>query len=79
MGNVFLSLNESFWTDGIFQNTRWAKIGWGGCRFLIDLLVIKKKLPDLERDIPSERDEVKQKLCSKDIKFCTKSETMCFI
>ena len=25
----FLSLNKSFWTDGIFQNTRWAKIGWG--------------------------------------------------
>jgi len=25
----FLSLSKSFWTDGIFQNTRWAKIEGG--------------------------------------------------
>jgi len=28
-GQCFLLLNKIFWNDGIFQNTRWAKIGWG--------------------------------------------------
>ena len=40
----FLLLNNSFWTDGIFQNTWWAKIG-GGIRIFDRFAGHKKKIP----------------------------------
>ena len=47
---MFLSLNKSFWTDGIFQNTHWAKIG-GGIQIFDRFAGHKKKTPIFSNSI----------------------------